>query len=476
MTLGSAMNMAMTGLSVSARLAELVSTNVANATTAGFVRREAEVSALVLGGQGAGVRISAVRRDLDPHLLAERRGADAALAAAQTLTRFQRAAESALGGAEDGTSLSSRIADLESALLSASGQPDSDSLLARVLSAAQSLTSQINAASQGIQALRGQADRAIASDVSLLNGALQKVQDMNSQIRSTAASGRDTAALQDLRQSTIDSIATIVPLRQVPRENGDIALYTTAGAALVEGRAAVFGFAPTTTVTADQALGTGGLGGLTLNGRPLATDATGLVSGGSLSAHFAIRDQIAPGVQQGLDNLAKDLILRFQDPAVDATRTAGEAALFTEAGAPLNPNGLPGLAGRLDVNAAVDPAAGGAIWRLRDGLGAGNAGAIGDPSLLRVLADTLMQAGSFGKTAERQAADLMSATATSRLRAEDELAYASTRATSLQEQEAAKGVDTDQELQHLMQIERAYSANARMLQIVDQMLATLMEI
>ncbi|MFD1807825.1 hypothetical protein ACFSHQ_05695 [Gemmobacter lanyuensis] len=52
MTLGSAMNMAMTGLSVSARLAELVSTNVANATTAGFVRREAEVSALVLGGQG----------------------------------------------------------------------------------------------------------------------------------------------------------------------------------------------------------------------------------------------------------------------------------------------------------------------------------------------------------------------------------------------------------------------------------------
>lgn len=70
----------------------------------------------------------------------------------------------------------------------------------------------------------------------------------------------------------------------------------------------------------------------------------------------------------------------------------------------------------------------------------------------------------------------MSAIATSRLRAEDELAYASTRATSLQEQEAAKGVDTDQELQHLMQIERAYSANARMLQIVDQMLATLMEI
>ncbi|MFD1807824.1 hypothetical protein ACFSHQ_05690 [Gemmobacter lanyuensis] len=148
------------------------------------------------------------------------------------MTRFQRAAESALGGAEDGTSLSGRIADLESALLSASGQPDSDNLLARVLSAAQSLTSQINAASQGIQALRGQADRAIASDVSLLNGALQKVQDMNSQIRSTAASGRDTAALQDLRQSTIDSIATIVPLRQVPRENGDIALYTTSGAAL----------------------------------------------------------------------------------------------------------------------------------------------------------------------------------------------------------------------------------------------------
>lgn len=476
MTLGSAMNMAMTGLSVSARLAELVSTNVANAATAGFVRREADVSALVLGGQGAGVRISAVRRDLDPHLLAERRSADAALADADTRARFHAAAEAALGGAEDGSALPGRVADLEAALLAAAAQPNSESLLSRVLSTAKTLTSQINAAARGIQDLRLQADRAISTQVSQLNAALQKVQDLNAQIRSGTAAGRETAALEDLRQSSIDSIAAIVPLRQLLRENGDVALYTASGAPLMEGRASTFGFSPTNVITAATTLQGGGLSGLTLNGRALAADETGLLTGGSLSAQFAIRDELGPAAQAGLDALAQELVLRFEDPALDGTLGPGAAGLFTDAGAAFDPAAGSGLAARLGVNALADPAQGGALWRLRDGLGATSPGREGEAGLLRGFEQALTQPGTGGKSLSGRAAELLSLTATARLRAEDDQTFAATRASSLQEQEAARGVDTDQELQSLMQIERAYSANARILQIIDQMLNTLMEI
>ena len=66
--------------------------------------------------------------------------------------------------------------------------------------------------------------------------------------------------------------------------------------------------------------------------------------------------------------------------------------------------------------------------------------------------------------------------ATRRINAEAEASFSAARLTAVTEQEAALGVDTDAELQDLMQIEKSYAANARVLQVLDQMLQTVMEI
>ena len=44
------------------------------------------------------------------------------------------------------------------------------------------------------------------------------------------------------------------------------------------------------------------------------------------------------------------------------------------------------------------------------------------------------------------------------------------------EQELLNGVDTDQEMQKLLLIEQSYAANARVIQVVDDMMRRLMEI
>jgi flagellar hook-associated protein 1 FlgK len=47
---------------------------------------------------------------------------------------------------------------------------------------------------------------------------------------------------------------------------------------------------------------------------------------------------------------------------------------------------------------------------------------------------------------------------------------------ALTEMEMAEGVDKDQEMQTLLQIEQAYSANVRVIQVVNDMMQTLLEI
>ena len=96
MSLSASLANALTGLTASARAAAVVSSNVSNALTPGYVRRTAEVSALVLGGEASGVSVEAIRREVKPLLLGERRGAAASASAAEAQADFLRAVETAL--------------------------------------------------------------------------------------------------------------------------------------------------------------------------------------------------------------------------------------------------------------------------------------------------------------------------------------------------------------------------------------------
>lgn len=340
------------------------------------------------------------------------------------------------------------------------------------------------ATGKSIQTARTEADSAIAAEVDLLNSTLAQVEDLNGRIMAANIAGRDSTSLQDLRQRQIDQISGIIPLRQIPRENGVIALYSTSGAPLVDGKASEFGFTPTRAITAEMNLADGPLSGLTMNGRAMSTTENGLLAGGSLSAHFAVRDDLAPAAQAKLDGLSRDLVERFQASGVDTTVAPGSAGLFTDRGAAFDTINEVGLSSRLQVNTAVDPAEGGALWRLRDGMGATTIGSAGDATLLNRLrgaltAETTPASASLEsgpRSLAALASDITSRAAQDRVTVEDQLIFAQSRATTLLEQEQVHGVDTDQELQNLLLIEQSYAANARVIQTIDDMLATLMEL
>ncbi|MCE6960951.1 flagellar hook-associated protein FlgK [Cereibacter sphaeroides] len=482
MSITGALSNALSGLTATARGVETTSNNVANALTEGYARRELEVAARNLGSEGQGVRVVGVRRMIDMTLVGDRRLADAGTGNRDTRAAFYQGLADTLGDTGDG-SLLARISSLSSSLVAAASRPESTARLQNVLDAASALARGLNQASDAVQTARQDADSSIASQVDQLNTTLARVKDLNAKITEVRSVGRDASALEDQRQTLVDSIARIVPLREVQRENGQIALFTAGGAALLDGRAAEFGFTAKPGIDATDRLADGALGGLTLNGRPVRVSGeTGLMAGGSLAAAFAIRDELAPQEQVRLDALARSLVDRLASPSVDPTLGFGDAGLFTDSGGAFDPADEAGLAGRLSVNVSVDPSRGGDLWCLRDGLNATSAGPSGNATLLNAIGaalDARLSASTGGIEGAYSlagfATETVSLVSSALLSADEEASFAAGRRDELHALELGDGVDTDQELERLLRLEQAYAANAKVITACDQLINHLLE-
>jgi flagellar hook-associated protein 1 FlgK len=169
---------------------------------------------------------------------------------------------------------------------------------------------------------------------------------------------------------------------------------------------------------------------------------------------------------------------------LDPSLSPGAPGLFTDAGLAFDPLNEVGLAGRLALNAAADPAQGGALFRLRDGLGAASEGPPGNGSLLDALHATLAAArplSSSGFAAgirsfEGLTVDILTETAALRLAAQSEQSFSAVRLTALTDLEAQNGIDIDREMQELLVIEKNYAANAKVIQAAAEMIDTLIRL
>ncbi|MCQ0969147.1 flagellar hook-associated protein FlgK (plasmid) [Paracoccus sp. TK19116] len=476
MSITRALSNAVSGLTMNARGSETVANNIANVMTEGYGRREMGLSSQGFTG---GVRVDGIARVVNSALVGETRNALGSQTEAEGRAAFLSTMESLIGLTGSPGSLGNALGDFQSALVSASAKPDEELRLAKVVASADTLARRLNAIGDGIQTARSEADHQIASDVANLNANLTLVADLNTRIAKLSASGVDVSALQDQRQNVIDRIAQIVPVQEAERQGGKVAIFTLGGAVLLDGTEPVrIDFSPAGQLTAGMSVGTPPVGRLVVDGKELPTERMSLFAGGSLAAGFAIRDDLAPQFQREIDAVALDLHDRMADPGIDLSRAPGQPSLFTDGGVGATLGAIDGLSSRLALSDAVDPSAGGDVWKIRAGLGATAPGASGDAALLdrmsgvlsasRAMADGTTFAGAarldgFVSRAEAQIA-------TRRVNADADLAARSARAGTLSTRLMADGVDSDAELSRLLQYEQAYAANAKVIQTIDDML------
>lgn len=483
MTLSSALQSAFSGLTANSRASQIVSENIANASTPGYVRRSLELAARPPGASG--VQVVGLQRHVDPALTASRRSSDAALALASDRSRFHARVETLVGAVGDPGSIAARLAGFDASLIAAASLPDSVTRLDNAAGAAADLARAINDAAEGLRQQRSEADRRIGQLTDRANSLLQNIETMNRMITETRASGQDISSLLDQRGLAIDELNGIIPVNAVGRGDDTVTLYSTGGLVMLEGQAGAFQFQPVNQTMPHMSAANGLLSGLGFNGLDVRTAGSGgPIAGGSLAAQFEIRDELALDVQSNLDALARDLVERFQAPGVDPTMAPGAPGLFTDDGSAFSPADETGLANRLTLNALADPDAGGDSWRLRSGLGAPDPGEPGDAGQLNALSAALnsrrtLASPIFGTgqlSARDVSAGLLSVAGQSASQAAGVLAFAAANQTELARQELANGVDTDAELQTLMRVEQAYAANARVIEVVDDLMGTLLRL
>lgn len=481
MSLSGALLNAMSGLSAVKRGTELTASNIANANTKGYGKKMAILSARLGSG---GVDVLGVKRFQDAGLLSDRRLASAGLENSDAKQSFLKKIQNLFGTADKNGSLSAHFSRFENALLSAVSKPAQSISLQNVFTAARELAEKLNQMSQKVQAAREAADQKITSQVKTLNSALNTVKDLNDRILKLKQNNKDTSTLEDQRQKKIDEIADIIPIREVPKKNGTVSLVSLGGATLLATKPAKILFEPSVVITADMTLKNGLLSGLEINGTDIALTAKGPVRGGSLAAQFAIRDDLAQTVQTELDAVARDVINRFQSSSVDATLTAGDPGLFTDAGAVLDPTKEVGLARRIAINARVDPDNGGSLYRLRDGLMSTVPGTVGDTKTLQAMRDIVSEkqtlaSGKFANQTHSLASlstAILSSLGSDLMAEERQNEYHVSALKQLRELEKDGAVDTDEEAQKMLVLEHGYKANARMIKSIDEMLQTILRI
>ena len=125
MTIGSVFNNALTGLNASQAALKVISQNVANANTPGYVRAQINFTPQVVAGAAAGVSVESITRAADRFLAEAQRVAGAANGLAGVRAELLDRAQLLFGDPNSDQTLFTRIDDVYSALQNVMTDPTS---------------------------------------------------------------------------------------------------------------------------------------------------------------------------------------------------------------------------------------------------------------------------------------------------------------------------------------------------------------
>src|SRR5579872_3967643 len=181
MSLSSALATAMAGLRVNQAALSIVSSNIANAQTPGYVTRTLDQVEIAgnSGDAGASVRDVGVGRQLDQFLQSQFRTETSGGAYADQTSGVLAQLQSLYGTPGGAGTLESAYNDFTSALQALSANSGTQSARSLALSTAQSLAQQLNTTTQGVQALRTNMEQDIGSAVTQANNDLTQIAKLN---------------------------------------------------------------------------------------------------------------------------------------------------------------------------------------------------------------------------------------------------------------------------------------------------------
>ncbi|WP_332640035.1 flagellar hook-associated protein FlgK [Brevundimonas sp.] len=253
MSLNAIMNTATSGLATAQTQLRVVSDNVSNVNTPGYVRKIADQTTLTSQGMGSGVEVSRIRLATDRFLQAASLNAGANAARESVRYELYDRIQSLFGDPGGDTGFFSQVDGVFSAFAASAEDPTSSPRRQDALFKTQALFDEASRIGKQIQAVREDADGRIQSAVEKTNGLLQQIESLNLEIaRATAVNG-DASGAETAQAALIGQLAELVDIRVSTRAVGGVSIRTGAGTLLAGEGAATLDYNRAGTVTGETA-------------------------------------------------------------------------------------------------------------------------------------------------------------------------------------------------------------------------------
>ena len=326
MSLTQALSAAISGLRANQAGLALVSANVANAGTPGYVRKTVSQVATAGNGTGISVNVTGVQRELDTYVQRQLRVENSGASYADTLAQAFSQLQDVYGTPGSDNTLESVYNSFTNALQTLSSSPDDPAAQSAVLSAAQLVTQQLNQSSTSIQALRGNAELGISDAVTKANQAMSQIADLNHRIAASSQNDSATAMMLDQRDAAVDQLSQLMDVNVVKGDNNQISVFTNSGVQLVGNNASQIKFDPQGTMTAASAWSAdptkrnvGTLSLVSPTGGSVDLIESHAIRSGQIAAYLQMRDQTLVQAQSQLDAIAGAMASSLSDKTTAGT-------------------------------------------------------------------------------------------------------------------------------------------------------------
>jgi flagellar hook-associated protein 1 FlgK len=336
MGLSSTLATAMSGLRANQAALSIVSSNIANAQTPGYISQNVNQIEVASGGDGSSVQVTGVNRQLDLYVQNQLRTETSGGAYADQMSNILTQLQNVYGTPGGDGTLETSFSNFTTALQALSTSSGSQSAQVSALSTAQSLAQQLNTTTQGIQSLRSNVEQDIGTSVGQANTDMTQIATINTQLQGLNPTDPAAATLMDQRDAAINQLSQLMDIRAVTDGANQTSVFTNSGIQLVGA-----GQASQMTFTSPGALGAtslynsdptkSGVGSLTIklpNGANFDMVANNAIGSGQIAADLKLRDQTLVQAQTQVDQMAATLSSSLSDQTTAGTAVTGPPAGF----------------------------------------------------------------------------------------------------------------------------------------------------
>ena len=299
MSLNAIMNTANSGLQAAQTQLRVISDNVSNVNTPGYVRKVGEQRTLTSQGMGAGVEVGRIRLATDRFLQAASLNAGAESARMGVRHELYDRIQSLFGDPGGDAGFFAKVDAVFSTFAATAEDPTSSPRRQDALFRSQALFDEANRIAGQIQAVRQDADGRIQSAVGRANSLIEQIEGLNQEISRAKAVDGDPSGAETAQLNLISQLAESMDIRVAARSMGGVSIRTGVGALLVGQGVATLEYNRSGTVTGETAFGEVYITEPGGQKRPLLDS---LVSG-EIKGLIELRDVEAPAAAERLAEL-----------------------------------------------------------------------------------------------------------------------------------------------------------------------------